>query len=82
MDIEWDTNVSGGGEESGWWAWGGSRERGLGKGVSSWEWSNKAGEAMKLRGIAISLLTKMNKDGQDDRHVEGMDGYLYYFEDK
>lgn len=29
---------------------------------------------MKLRGIAISPLTKMNKDGQDDRHVEGMEG--------
>lgn len=27
---------------------------------------------MKLRGIAISLLTEMNKDGQDDRHVKGI----------
>jgi hypothetical protein len=37
---------------------------------------------MKLLGIAISLLTLMDQDGQDDRHVKGMDGYLYYFEDK
>lgn len=69
MDIEWDTNVSGGGEESGWWAW-----VGVERGVSARALVHGSGrirplEAMKLRGIAISQLTKMNKDGQDDRHV-------------
>lgn len=37
---------------------------------------------MKLLGIAISLLTEMNKGGQDDRHVKELSEHLCYFEDK